>query len=249
MNLLPQLQAQLSGFRLQIASGALGEEEQATQEALESCIESHDLNSCETLPTWMKGLKIPLSYLLTHSLYNAKMPIDEKKVLKNINEYLVRDGVSQGATHINGDISSIVIGDPKLVDGSNPYFYQVPIDYTIEFENIRDLVDFVYNVEKKLISIPGDRILYKIQEIGYDILSADTIQSTHISMLAYYYYNPDLPEETSQSFSALEEVVKDEDVLTLPALLGTGLTASGVALSGSATSSSLARSGQTSAET
>ncbi len=142
----------------------------------------------------MKGMNIPLSYLLTNSLYNAKMPVDEKKVLKNINEYLVRNGISEGSTIINGDISSIIIGDPKLIYENNPYFFEVPIDYTIEFTKITDLISFVHNVEKKLINIPEDRILYKIQEVGYDIIAANKIQSTDISMVAYYYYNPELVE-------------------------------------------------------
>jgi hypothetical protein len=35
-------------------------------------------------------LSIPLSYLQLHSLYNEKMPVDEKVVLKNLNEYLIK---------------------------------------------------------------------------------------------------------------------------------------------------------------
>jgi hypothetical protein len=37
---------------------------------------------------------VPLSYLQTHSLYSVKMPVDEKKVLKNLNEYLIKEDIS-----------------------------------------------------------------------------------------------------------------------------------------------------------
>jgi hypothetical protein len=37
---------------------------------------------------------VPLSYLQTNSLYNEKMPVDEKRVLKNLNEYLIKQDIS-----------------------------------------------------------------------------------------------------------------------------------------------------------
>jgi hypothetical protein len=39
-------------------------------------------------------LSIPLSYLQTSSLWNEKMPVDEKRVLRNLNEYLIKQDIT-----------------------------------------------------------------------------------------------------------------------------------------------------------
>ena len=186
------IQQQLSALNAKAQTGVLTDLELRKQTAMTSCVNSRNFSNCETLSKWMKGMDVPLSYLLTNSLFTERMPVDEMKVLININEYLIRNGISEGSNVINGEIASITIWDPKLVDATNPYFFQVPIDYTIDFAKIDELISFVRNVEKRLIVAPDDRILFKIQEIGYDIIAANQIQSTKISMIAYYYYNPSL---------------------------------------------------------
>ena len=65
----------------------------------------------------------------------------------------------------------------------------MPVEVSIEFTNIDDLVDFLYNIEKKMIESTEDRILYKIQSVSYDIISNDEPQITDIAMIAYYYYD------------------------------------------------------------
>jgi hypothetical protein len=58
------------------------------EEALKKCLNENE--DCSTLPeSWKKwewddatyDFSIPLSYLQLHSLYNKKMPVDEKRVL------------------------------------------------------------------------------------------------------------------------------------------------------------------------
>jgi hypothetical protein len=171
---------------------------ETNQTTLENCLNNEDGEACATLPVarnveykgkTIKDFSIPLSYLQLNSLYTPKMPVDEKKVLRNLNEYLIRDGVVQGVSVKNGDITRIAIGDVSAVGGSS-VFFSVPIDLSIKFERVRDLISFVRNVEKKLISIPEDRILYKVKEVGYDIVASDQPQTTDISMTAYYYHDP-----------------------------------------------------------
>ncbi|MDR0369697.1 MAG: hypothetical protein LBH96_04215 [Candidatus Peribacteria bacterium] len=171
---------------------------ESNQATLEQCLNDENATTCASLPDtrnveykgkMIPDLSIPLSYLQLNSLYTPKMPIDEKKVLRNLNEYLIREGIVQGVKARNGDILSINIGDPEPVEGSS-VFFSVPISYAIEFDRVGDLISFVRNVEKKLITIPKDRILYKIQEIGYDIVASNESQTTDISMVAYYYYDP-----------------------------------------------------------
>lgn len=169
------------------------------QTTLENCLNNEDSSACTALPdTWnvdykgktIKDFSIPLSYLQLNSLYSPKMPVDEKKVLRNLNEYLIRDGeIIQWVNARNGDILSIDIGDSESVEGSE-VFFSVPISFSIEFDRVGDLISFVRNVEKRLIEDSHDRILYKIQEVGYDIVASNEPQTTDIEMIAYYYHDP-----------------------------------------------------------
>ncbi len=117
------------------------------------------------------------------------MPVDEKKVLKNLNEYLIKQDISGTSRTKVWDILKISIWDPESVTKWDIHFFEVPVDVSIRFTTIWDLTWFLYNVEKKLIDDPNDRILYKIQSVSYDIVSNDEPQTTDVSMLAYYYHD------------------------------------------------------------
>lgn len=181
-----RLNEQFSNLQKEEKNRILTDDETRKKENLNSCLTLKNFDSCNLLSVWMRWARIPTSFLLFHSLFSEKMPVNERKVLKNINEYLIRDWVSEWSRTINWTIASIIIWDPKLV-WDNPHFFQVPIDFTITFWTLPELIAFVHNVEKKLINIPEDRILYKIQEIWYDIIAANEEQTTDISMIAYYY--------------------------------------------------------------
>ncbi len=166
-------------------------------EVLKKCLNTK--TNCSDLPktwktwSWNKledyDTKVPLSYLQTNSLYNKKMPVDEKRVLKNLNEYLIKQNIEWNDRKRVWDILKIKIWDPKPVKWWNNHFFTVPVDVEIEFWTVGDLTGFLYNVEKKLIDNRGDRILYKIQSVSYDVVSNDEPQVTDISMLAYYYHD------------------------------------------------------------
>ncbi|GHW02514.1 hypothetical protein AGMMS50249_3000 [candidate division SR1 bacterium] len=185
----PRLKIQFDQLQEKSKSGVLTDDETRKFTRLDGCLNKNSFDECNLLGLWMKGANIPIAFLAFQSLYSQKMQVNEQKVLKNLNEYLIRDGVSTGSRVINGNISSITIGDPKLVN-TTPNFYQVPIMFTIEFPTLPELIAFVQNVERKLINNPQDRILYKINEIGYDIIAANKPQTTDISMTAYYYNSP-----------------------------------------------------------
>lgn len=166
------------------------------ENALRKCLNEKD--SCNRLPdtwktwTWSEveyNLSIPLSYLQLHSLYNKKMPVDEKRVLKNLNEYLVKWDISWTDRRRVWDILRIDIWDPKEVKQWDEHFFNVTVDVQIKFDNVGDLTWFLHNVEKKLIENGEDRILYKIQSVSYDIVTNNEPQITDISMMAYYYHD------------------------------------------------------------
>lgn len=205
---------------------------EANQTALETCLNEENAQMCTSLPDdWnveykgktIKDLSIPLSYLQLHSLYTEKMPIDEQKVLRNLNEYLIRNGIVQGVAIKNGDIKSIHINDPEPVEGSS-VFFSVPLTFSIEFDRVEDLISFVHNVEKKLISITSDRILYKIKTVSYDIVSSNKPQMTTLEMIAYYYHDP--------RFATEEQVHPTETTTEAPATPTATSPTSGTALTG-----------------
>ena len=185
------------------------------EQNLAKCLNDEDAQICSSLPeewktwTWediQYDFTIPLSYLQLHSLYNKKLSVDEKKVLKNLNEYLIKEDIEWTWKNVVWKILKISIWDPEVIgyrtketptwNPNNPVnkkdipnFFVVPVDVEIEFTEIDDLIWYLYNVEKKLIDKDKweDRILYKIQTVSYDIIANDEPQITDISMLAYYY--------------------------------------------------------------
>ena len=165
------------------------------KKALKECLNSD--RGCSSLPEWWLSTwndfklssLVPLSYLQMHSLYNKKMPVDEKAVLKNLNEYLIKQDISGNDRWRVGEILRIEIWDPEYVNWWDEHFLQVPVDVEIEFTTVDDLIGFLYNVEKRLIDNTEDRILYKIQAVSYDVVSKDEPQVTDVSMIAYYYHD------------------------------------------------------------
>ena len=168
----------------------------SNEKNLKNCLDGN--SECEKLPAdWKEWsgnnvdytkIRVPLSYLQLHSLYNKKMPVDEKVVLKNLNEYLIKQDISWLERERVWEILRIEIWDPVQVNWDN-HFFAVPVDTKIEFWNVDELVGFLSNVEKKLIENSNDRILYKIQSVSYDIITNDEPQITDISMIAYYYHD------------------------------------------------------------
>ena len=161
-------------------------------DALKNCLNTR--KNCSELPTtwktwtWSYDLTVPVSYLQTNSLYNKKMPVDEKRVLKNLNEYLIKQNIWNDRKKV-WEILKIEIWDPKPVEWWDNHFFKVSLDVEIKFDTVGDLTGFLYNVEKKMIDNREDRILYKIQSVSYDVVANDEPQITDISMMAYYYHD------------------------------------------------------------
>ena len=184
---------------------------------LKNCLNRKD--NCRDLPeTWMTwswedvsyDLSVPLSYLQLNSLYNKKMHVDEKTVIKNLNEYLIKHNISGWDKNKVWDILRINIWEPSSVSNWNNKFFQVPVDVEIEFKTVWDLTWFLYNVEKKMVEDKNNRILYKIQSVSYDIVSKDEPQVTNISMIAYYYYDEKF--DGMQECENLNDLINSENI-------------------------------------
>lgn len=193
------------------------------QQQINECLTHKTKEVCDTLfDNWKScenktcentsyNLSVPVSFLQLHSLYNVKMDVDEKKILKNLDNYLIRTSMQNNTRTKVGDILKINIWNSEVVTKCTQHlgqlwtssivkdcsdsFFMVPVNVTIDFSTIWDLTWFLYNVEKKMIDDWEDRILYKIQSVSYDILANEESQTTDIEMIAYYYYDKNIKED------------------------------------------------------
>jgi hypothetical protein len=138
---------------------------------------------CEDiLPSIKTNFGIARSYISLNNFSWWKMAIDEKKLLANINEYLLKSCWNNSDK--NWSINKI-----SFLDSIN-YLWKlnyVPIRLNITFEDKNWLSCFINNAEKNILVDQSYRILYKIDEIAYDIVNYETQQNVDINMFAYYY--------------------------------------------------------------
>lgn len=199
---LNNLEMQLSNINIQIKEAwdndNYRKEIEENENSIIDCINNTRLcfqlpdNLKEKVGSWERDYtyaKVPVSYLQVHSLHALKMAVDEKRVLRNLNDYLIKQEFWGNPKERVWDIQRISIWDPTAIYDSNDHFMEVPLNVTIEFENIDWLMWFLENIEKKIIDTAEDRILYKVQSVTYDIIANDEPQTTDIEMLAYYYYD------------------------------------------------------------
>ena len=127
----------------------------------------------------LTNIKTIRSYLLINQLSGAKMEFDQKMLLKNIDNHLLKiNNISIGK------LSSINFGTPLLVDTTKK-IYKLPITIAIDFADQNGFTNFTINVEKKInLTVP---VLFKIRSMNYDVTNYDSNQSVTIAMDAYYY--------------------------------------------------------------
>lgn len=176
---------QVAGFatkKLQMdADKALIAKMESQQNIIVSCL--NDRTSCKEIDASIRNnFGFARSYIQLNNLTDPKMVINERVLLANINEYLLKDG---NGTR-NGSIAKIAIGEPKQYAGNLRY---APLQLSISFENKDSLLSFLSNVETRILPDPAYRVLYKIDKVSYDIANYTEKQSVSIDLNAYYYTN------------------------------------------------------------
>ena len=142
---------------------------------------------CEKLPAVLQPqLKTIIAYLQLGNLNTPKMWIDEKKMLRNLDQFITRNNPSEASSSRNGEVQWIKLWEPKLIDEKTG-FYQLPIDLQMVFGSKDDLISFVDNIEQYIIPSENDRILYHIDQVSYDIMAYNEEQTTEIKLSAYYF--------------------------------------------------------------
>jgi hypothetical protein len=146
-----------------------------------SCL--NDRVDCENIPQSIRNnFSFARSYIQLNNLSDPKMVINEKVLLKNINDYLLRN--ADGSR--NGIVNQIAIGESKQFTGNLRY---VPLKLTITFNDKDALLSFIDNVETKVYPDPAYRVLYKITNVAYDVANYSIKQNVDIELNAYYYTN------------------------------------------------------------
>jgi len=132
-------------------------------------------------PNILSNSGLVKSYLQLSNLYHPKMPINEIVILANINEYLLK----KWERTKNGRLNKIQIWESEIFNSE--HLYHLPISLDVSFENKDWLFSFINNVEKFILPDEEYRILYKINEISYDIVEYQEEQDVKIDLSAYYF--------------------------------------------------------------
>lgn len=146
-----------------------------------NCINKRLCDGITTNKEVEKNLWNLRTFYLTNKLEASKMSLDQKLVLKAIDDYLLkRDGESIG------QIQSITYGDQVDVNKDKKIF-KLPINVQVEFFNKDDFVQFILNTEKYLDPALKYRVLFKIVSMNYNIANYESLQKVTMMMEVFYY--------------------------------------------------------------
>ena len=145
-------------------------------------------SSCDQLPnTITTNLDAVRAYLQLGNLQRSKMDVDESKILKNINEFITQKNILDTKRDYNGIVSSITIDNPENLENN---IMKVPVGLTITFNSKQDLLTFLSNIENYVFAEWDDlssSVLFRIEELKYDIVNYKESQDVQVSLSAYAY--------------------------------------------------------------
>lgn len=150
-------------------------------EQIANCINKRICDGVTSNKEVAKNLGNLRTFYLTNKLESDKMTIDQKLVLRTIDDYLLKkDGSSIW------QIQSITYGD-QIEVSKEKKIYKLPINVQIEFFNKDDFVQFILNTEKYLDPALKYRVLFKINSMNYNIANYESLQKVTMMMEVFYY--------------------------------------------------------------
>jgi len=157
------------------------------KELVITCINEQD--KCDQLPEEITAnLPTIKSYIQIGSLKKDKMEINESKILKTINEFMTREDPLSLERKYNGNVTNITIGDTKPLENN---IVQVPLSMTVTFNSKEKLINFISNIENNIFYTQtdglNDSVLYRIEQLTYDIVNYKETQDVAINLSAYAY--------------------------------------------------------------
>lgn len=175
---------QLSNFetrKLQAdADKALIQKIETQKNNIVSCLNTRE--NCSAIDQALRtNFSFARSYIQLNNLTDPKMAVNEKILLANINEYLLREIRNKSK---NGVVNKIAIGEPKQFFWN---LFYVPLRLNISFATKDALLSSIDNIEKHVLADDTYRVLYKIDKVNYDIANYTEQQEVDIDLNAYYY--------------------------------------------------------------
>lgn len=159
----------------------------SNKDAIVSCI--NQSSRCDELSEDItSNIETIKAYLQLWTLQRDKMEIDEAKILKSINEYMLQKNILWWSRVYNGVVTSISIGSPTIIENN---IIKAPLSLLISFDKKEDLLSFLNNVENYIYVDPQEwtnsSILFRIEELKYDIVNYKESQDVEVSLSAYAY--------------------------------------------------------------
>ena len=141
---------------------------------------------CYQFPEWVQNnMSLAINYLQMQNLQSDVLVVDEKVILRNINDYLTIREVTWDITseRKNATINAITIQDPVLFQDN---FYRVPVTIDLTATSKENVLSFLNNVENKIANNPANRVRYTIDQVVYDVANYDQEQTVEVTMSAFY---------------------------------------------------------------
>ncbi len=147
--------------------------------------------NCGDLNEQLKNnLETIRSYLQLNDLSEDKMIVNEKIILKNINEFLAQEDPFDSQRKYNGEVIGITIGDTRDI---KEHLKSFDITITMNFDNKDALLKFIQNIESHVFYQQNSQmplestLLYKINGMDYDIVNYNKQQEISIELEGFYY--------------------------------------------------------------
>jgi hypothetical protein len=116
------------------------------------------------------------------------MKIDESKILKNINEFLLQSDPLNQAIQYNWKLRDLRIGEGERVQW---LLYKLPLTMDVSFATKDDVFSFLSNIEQRVHFSPDAwfdaNLVYHLKSFNYDILNYTRSQDVQVELIAYYY--------------------------------------------------------------
>ena len=155
---------------------------QENSEQIISCVDRDEM--CHDIPEEIQeNSGLARSYILACNMDDTKMDVNERKIIENIDMFLLRLEPFANDSSVNWELTRILIWDKV----SENWLYTVPVQIDVTFDDKGSLLSFISNVEQYIPEDENKRILYKIDKITYDIVNSEEPQETTIYMNLYYY--------------------------------------------------------------
>ena len=136
----------------------------------------------------MKKLDFLRIFIIVNQLEGEKMQFDQKVLLRNLNEYMLRSS----SWYEYWKIESIDFSEPEILDESLN-LHTLDLDVWIFFPEKAWLISFLENIENKIfVDLP---IMYVIEEMNYNIPEYKLEQQVKLVVKIYYFEWLETPED------------------------------------------------------